>query len=227
MKFNNKHLREELELYKASLEDITQDTQDVIQSVGEIAHLINNSKYPNIVWAYLKQYYKDGLLTPLKLDDDEFPFTGEVDRTNKRYNGLYLNVDDDIIYKNAWQAKIVHVYDVKTKEEKPIFPDYIDVFNDEDTRLYITKGGVCKGDYIDKIRLSEDTVNKHSFWPHPPINIPCSVEIMEDDDYRFSVDCREPKLNALLNFYYTYIHHDDNIKFDIRKYKKLNKNGNS
>ena len=225
--FDNNKLQEEIDILKSSLEDFVEDSYEynLINEIKTAIKTINNCKYSYAVLDYINKYYETGLLSPLTLHDDEFPFTGELNRVNKRYNDIIQTPDDDIIYRNAWIPKITHVYDVVNNKEVPIFPDYCELLEYKTVPLYITRGGVCKGDYIIDCYLKQSTIDKHKFIPHSPIEIPCTLEV-STNQYRYSVDAREPKLRALREFYDVREVRID-YHFDIRKYEKLNKNGNN
>ena len=55
-----------------------------------------------------------------------------------------------------------------------------------------------------------------------PIKIPVSsIEHTDSPDIVFVVDHREPKLKALMEFYNVPIEHDENVKYNLRKFKKI------
>lgn len=219
--FDIKKLQEEIDIYSSSLEDSTDCDYKMIECIRAAYKSIINSPDPRTTLEYINRFFNTGLLSPLSLHDDEFSFKGENYRDNKRYKYLIQNLDDYIIYLNAWKPYVVHVYNHKTNKEEPVFPTYIDV-NINNSPLWITKGGCCNGDFIQDVFLKESTIEKHAFIPHSPIVIPVSI-IIKGDDIIFTVDAREPKLKALQEFYDVKIRNNSNIKFDIRKYEKLNK----
>ena len=74
-------------------------------------------------------------------------------------------------------------------------------------------------DYIHKCYL-KDQINKYIV--KDPIKLPVSTIEYADKPYIiFFVDHREPKLKALMEFYNVPIEHDENIKFNVRTFKKL------
>lgn len=88
-----------------------------------------------------------------------------------------------------------------------------------DERVYISKGGIINGDYIHKCYL-KDQIN--NYIVKDPIKLPVStIEYADKPDIIFFVDHREPKLKALMEFYNVPIEHDENIKFNVRTFKKL------
>lgn len=222
-KFNNEHLSREIEKYLSTIEDKDFKFDLIVQAVYEICKLINNSNNPQAVYSIIKKYYETGLLAPLTLAKDEFSFTGKGIKTNIRCNNVIIDIDNNIVYLNAYSINIKHLYNVNTNEEEPIFPTYLDLEQTKSPIIYFTKGGNIYGEYIKECRLKANTIVKGNYIPHPPINIPCSV-ILKNDNYIFTVDIREPKLKALKEFYDVIIEKDkDYPKFDIRKFKKLKK----
>lgn len=89
-----------------------------------------------------------------------------------------------------------------------------------DERIYISRGGIINGDYIHFCYLKHQTGN---YSIKEPIKIPVSsIEENNGPDFMLFVDHREPKLKALMEFYNVPIEHDDNIKYNVRTFKKLN-----
>lgn len=220
--FDNNKLQEEVDIYLSSLEDKEPEVLQTVHNFQACAKIINDSACPETIINTIIQYYKTGLLSPLKLNDDEFEYKGEDNWVNKRYDNILLNPDDDVIYRSAWTPRVIHVYNPINNEEVPVFPDYIDIAFPNGP-LWITRGGCCKGEYISEIKLKQSVVEKHSFLPPEPIIIPVSI-ILNGEGNIFSVDAREPSLRLLRKFYDT-VEVVIDYKFDIRKFKKLNKYG--
>ena len=88
-----------------------------------------------------------------------------------------------------------------------------------DERIYISRGGIINGDYIHFCYLK----NQKDFYSiKDPIKLPVSsIEEEKGVDFILFVDHREPKLKALMEFYNVPIEHDDNIKYNVRTFKKL------
>lgn len=222
--FNNDKLKEELDIYK-SYKDTTLELQDeVLDTFEQCCKLINNSIYPNFIINNIVDYYKTGILSPLKLTDDEFISTGEGKETNKRYDNL-IKENGRIICNKAWDIDIKHIYNKETNSEEEVFPLYI-TLNQPNITIYLTHGGCSIGKRIINPKLKQDIVDRHCYWPNNIINIPVSIIIYEDKTFICCCDEREPKLKLIKNMYDVDIV-DTDVKFDIRKFKKLNKNGNS
>lgn len=220
-KFDYDKIEKEVELFLPLYTD-NKNLQDDIEWFKQICYIItkrcNNKTF---VVDTIKRYFENGILTPLALDDKEFPFTGGLIRFNNRYPDIVLNTDDDIIYYNAYRPEIKHYYNSITKEEEPIFPTHIDIEKAKCPLLYFTKGGNIIGEYIYECQLKPATVKRGNYTPHPPIAIPCSV-IETKDDLIFTVDIREPKIAVLKTFYNVIIKQTkDYPKYDIRKFKKI------
>ena len=87
-----------------------------------------------------------------------------------------------------------------------------------DEKIYISRGGIINGDYVHRCYLKHN--GYHSV--KDSIKIPVSsIEIENDVNFILFVDHREPKLKALMEFYDVPILHDDNVKYNVRTFKKL------
>lgn len=216
--YNIDKINEEAGLYLSSLEDAEDNDKKLVDEFANIATAISSSSNPAYMLTLLKRYYDSGILTPLSLKIEEFDLQEGVS-PNKRFPAVVLHTTGQIEYTKAFAPKIQHVYDIDKNEEVLVFPDYLDTIFNYGSPIWITKGGCCIGEYISGIYLKETTVNKHSFVPHPPILLPLSLEVRAGFK-RWSIDCREPKLKALKEYYDVNINPSD-CKFNIRKYIKL------
>lgn len=162
-----------------------------------------------------------GILSPLRLTDDEF---------EKQPNSFGYRVNsrlDDILLKNkkiyvcgAIKCLIRHTYVSSLMQE--IEPkDYI---QPRFPRIYINKGGIINGDYIDGFIIRSEQVAKHCYTIQSTVKLPVS-RIITDLGEILTVDHREPKLKVLECFYELQKGHDDNVNgkgiYNIRNYKKL------
>lgn len=225
-KFTNVHLIDEVNLYKDYLKEYIPDEYDVetINKFAEIAYKINS--YPNSdeIIDLINLYYKNGLLSPLTLDiDKEFKFYNVCNsKVNTRFSDIYI-LDGKMYYAKAIRFYTKHLYDCQINKEIESFPNGLG-FKYKGEPIYITHGGCANGDYIFGIAIKQSTINKHNFMPHDPIVLPVSIELMNNGTHRISVDAREPKLKVISE-YYDIVKGNCDVKLDIRKYKKLNKNG--
>lgn len=161
-----------------------------------------------------------GLLSSLTLKDDEFEFNNSTNcYINKRYKDIYKK--DDIVYNhNAYCCTIRACYDQYTNSQ--IEFDSNKIYHNP--RVYISKGGVLTGEYIDDCIIRPNIVEQHSFSIQSIVNIPVS-RINDGNIIIFAVDHREPKLKALQEFYSVPVKIDTAIKgrYNIRNYTKLYK----
>lgn len=167
--------------------------------------------------------WNKGILSPLTLKDDEF-----LDYTDKngylhniRYNDIYIdtNINMSICNDNAFNIYVRAAYSHDTQSQI----EYTNEIVHKNHRVYISKGGVITGEYIEKCIIRPDIVNKHSFTIQSIPNIPVCI-IVDADNSIYVVDHREPKLKALQQFYEVPINKDEEIAnkhYNLRKYKKL------
>lgn len=155
--------------------------------------------------------------SPIKLADENFSSV-----TGRHYRAWYIQKDDKGIFNvMAYLSKIRRSYIVegenKVKELENGILDKEGEYCDE--RMYISRGGIINGDYIHKSYL-KNSVDNYSI--KDPIKVPVSsIEFKNSPNVIFFVDHREPKLKALMEFYNVPIEHDNDIKFNVRTFKKL------
>lgn len=183
------------------------------QSEDEIDFILNT----------IGRIWNIGILSPLTLKDDEFlNYTDSKGYLrNTRYSDIYIDTDinQSICNDNAFNLYIRATYSHDNKEQ-------IDCTNElvhKNHRIYISKGGVITGEYIEKCIIRPDIVNRHSFTIQSIPNIPVCI-IVDGGNSIYVVDHREPKLKALRQFYEVPINKDEKIAnkhYNLRKYKKL------
>ena len=129
----------------------------------------------------------------------------------------YIKLDYEGIYNlMAYKLKVRKAYSNGKEIE---LPECFYKGETIDEKIYISRGGIINGDYVYKSYLKHQT---GEYRIKNPINIPVSViEVENDLDFIFFVDHREPKLKALMEFYNVTVHHDDNVKYNVRNFKKL------
>ena len=163
-----------------------------------------------------------GLLSPLTLNDNEFekeessPYLSNI-----RYPTI-VKLKDTIYNSNAYKITIRAAYDGNNNIQIPI---YTTIPNDlsHNPTIFISKGGIITGEFINECIIRKEIVDKHSFTIQSVVNIPVSAILYNDAIY-YVVDHREPKLKALKEFYDVPINFDEKVKelkLNIRKYKKL------
>lgn len=183
------------------------------QNESDIEFIINTI---NRIW-------KIGILSPLTLKEDEFSTT--IDRNgyrhNLRYYDIYINtrLNNSICNGNAFNIFVRASYSNNSNKQL----DCTNYILNKNTRIYISKGGIITGEYVETCIIRPDIVNKHLFTIQSIVNIPvCSIK--DNDTIIYCVDHREPKLKSLQKFYDIPIYKDDyitNKHYNIRKYDKL------
>ena len=121
----------------------------------------------------------------------------------------------------AYTAKVRKFY-IKDENDIKEVPVGVIINNDGeiiDERIYISRGGIINGDYIHFCYL-KNQIDNYSI--KDPIKIPVSsIEEKNGVDFILFVDHREPKLKALMEFYNVQIEYDNNVKYNVRTFKKL------
>ena len=152
----------------------------------------------------------------ISLDDTQF------NKIRQHYRAWYIQKDNKGIFNTmSYFSKIRRCYVVEGENNvKEIEKGILDKNGDFiDERMYISRGGIINGDYIHKCYL-KNQIDDYSI--KDPIKVPVSsIEFKDSPDVIFFVDHREPKLKALMEFYNVPIEHSDNVKFNVRTFKKL------
>lgn len=145
-------------------------------------------------------------------------------KINRHIRAWYIQKDNNGIYNVlAYTLKQRKVYLINSKGEGNEIPLNKATLNPNgegiDSKIYISRGGIINGDYVYKSYLLNQ---KDNYNIKDPIKIPVStIEHTDSPDIIFVVDHREPKLKALMEFYNVPIEHDENVKYNLRKFKKL------
>lgn len=163
-----------------------------------------------------------GILSPLSLYDDEFePIACEGYFVNKRYSYIRRSKATGLIYNtNAFNCFIRAAYNEQENEQIECVKTTID-----SRRLYISKGGIITGAYIEDCVIPSSVVAEHEYSVQEPIEIPV-CKIIDNKKAIYVVDHRCPQLKLLAKKYVNPIMIDTEIKnkhYNLRKYKKLNK----
>lgn len=177
----------------------------------------------NFILNTIGRIWNIGILSPLTLKEDEFlNYTDSKDYLrNTRYSDIYIDTKNhmSICNDNAFNLYIRAAYSHDENQQIK----YINKIVHKNHRIYISKGGVITGEYIEKCIIRPDVINKHSFTIQSIPNIPVCI-IIDGDNSIYAVDHREPKLKALRQFYEVPINKDETITnkhYNLRKYKKL------
>lgn len=177
----------------------------------------------NFILDNINRIWRVGILSPLTLKEDEFlNYTDSRGYfRNIRYNDIYIDTNNNmsICNSNAFNLYVRAVYSHDEQSQIECTNEIVH----KNHRIYISKGGIITGEYIQKCIIRPDIINKHSFTIQSIPNIPVCV-IVDGDSYIYVVDHREPKLKALQQFYDVPINKDEaiaNKHYNLRKYKKL------
>lgn len=164
---------------------------------------------------------KDGLLSELTLNDNEFDDHLKSFKINKRYGAIWKDNKGIIYNSRAYNIYVRAEYDHVNKIQRQRNPELIE----ESDRIYLSKGGVITGEYIENCIIPKKVIDKKCFTIQSIINIPvCKIIDNDLNKFIYVVDHREPRLKVLQEFYEVPICFDENVKnrkYNIRKYKKI------
>ena len=168
----------------------------------------------------INKLYYNGVLSTLSLYDSEFirAESNPKFEINRRYP-MIKRYGETIYNDAAFNCNIIKFYDHITNKQV----NYPTITYKNNRRVYISKGGVIGGEYIEKCIIRPNIVNKHNFSIQSIITLPVS-KICNNGVELLVVDHREPKLKALKDFYEVPVLTDLSIKavkYNIRNYEKL------
>lgn len=146
---------------------------------------------------------------------NNYPITS-INLDNENNKCIYIakdEINNKWYYNRAYKIIVDKLYNL-TNNEELYLPGKEELFNE---RIYITRGGVVSGEYINKCYIKN-----LNFYPRDPVTINCSRITNYEDINIYTIDSRSPKLKVLKEFYNVSINIDDKYKYiDIRKFKKL------
>lgn len=146
---------------------------------------------------------------------NNYPITS-INLDNENNKCIYIakdEINNKWYYNRAYKIIVDKLYNL-TNNEELYLPGKEELFNE---RIYITRGGVVSGEYINKCYIKN-----LNFYPRDPVTINCSRITNYRDINIYIIDSRSPKLKVLKEFYNVSINIDDKYKYiDIRKFKKL------
>lgn len=164
---------------------------------------------------------KNNLLSPLTLQDDEFDDKLKTFRINNRYPYIWKDLRGTIFNNNAFNVYIRALYSHTEEIQYKFNPELIL----QNNRIYISKGGIITGEYIENCIIPKKVIDNKCFTIQSVINIPvCKIIDNDLNKFIYVVDHREPKLKVLQEFYEVPICFDEDVKnrkYNIRKYKKI------
>ena len=190
-----------MELCKASAESIVKDSYDFISNI------ISKQDYLR----YNIPLY------PIDITKNDFEIIdNEILCHHKRsFDLVWISVhkltdEKSIYYRNAYSLQIKKTFDFIEKKV------YDKKHNDLQYTIFISKGGVINGDFIDFIFIRTKDYEKGNLRLNLPINIPvCEVFFKDKDDNKsliYAVDRREPNLKLLMEKYNCPICNNTEIK---------------
>lgn len=198
--------------------------EETLSVVRAIEYTEPQSKYDiDFILNTISRILNIGILSPLTLKDDEFLnyaySNGHL--YNTRYHDIYVDttLNMSICNANAFNLYVRAAYSHDKNKQIECTNDIIY----KNHRIYISKGGIITGEYIEKCIIRSDIVAKHSFTIQSIPNIPVCI-IVDKDNSIYVVDHREPKLKALQQFYDVPINKDKDITnrhYNLRKYNKI------
>lgn len=146
---------------------------------------------------------------------NNYPITS-INLDNENNKCIYIakdEINNKWYYNRAYKIIVDKLYNL-TNNEELYLPGKEELFNE---RIYITRGGVVSGEYINKCYIKN-----LNFYPRDPVTINCSRITNYEDINIYTIDSRSPKLKVIKEFYNVSINIDDRYKYiDIRKFKKL------
>lgn len=166
---------------------------------------------------HLKEYLRGGLLSPLRLTDDEFKFITYGLSENVRYPSIKRDLT--CIYDDkAYETFVKEVYDSFTGRELEITEFHGTELSLDYNRCYLIKGGKFTPYYFNKAKIKQKYIkDKHYFPIYGTIDISC-MAIVNDD--KFILCCKDSDFGyaRLCKFYQIDLIKDENeelIKFGI------------
>lgn len=175
------------------------------------------------LFEYVKSLYTTGILSPLKLTNDEFAST-------KDEEGNYVNIRYPFIIKTG-NGKILNtmahhiLIRAKYNHDKKVQEEYTAKVLEAKPRLYISKGGVITGEYVDNFVIKDKYINNHKFEITSIPVIPVSIILRKNETY-YVVDHRDHLWKDLNKYYDFPILVDERVQsmhMNLRVYTKINK----
>ena len=224
-------LKREANIILASLDKDDLDylyTKERFEETLSVVNAIENTNPSNeheinFILNTINRIWNVGLLSPLTLKEDEF--LNYADEKGCFHNGRYCDIyvdndiDKSICNDNAFNIYIRATYLHEGMTQIHSTNELVH----KNHRVYLSKGGIVTGEYIEKCIIRKELVDKHAFTIQSIPNIPVSM-IVDKYDSIYVVDHREPKLKALRDFYKVPVNIDNviaNRNYNIRKYVKL------
>lgn len=178
----------------------------------------------NYIINLLSETYEYCTTQPISLQNEDF-------KENSHIIAPYIVKNGDfIINTKAYKTINRTYYSHNDKRELTYGEGIMKSFKSvKNNNIYISKGGVITGEYINDARLDylDEIVNNYNI--PKTISIPVSTIFVEKDDAikaYIVVDHREPTFKRLFSCYRMKVLIDENVKslkLNLRNYEKINK----
>lgn len=228
-------LKREANIILASLDKNSNEYKFKYNKFEEVIRVIKAIEYTepqhdedvDFILDTINKIWNVGILSPLTLKNDEFNgYNTDGCYKNKRYPYIYHCGNGKVYNDNAYKLYVRAAYDIATNSQIEYTPHILsNKENNLSTRIFISKGGIVTGEFVQQCEIRKDIVERHSFNIQSIVNIPVS-KINDNGFVIYVVDHREPKLKVLREFYEVPIFTNEIVKnkhYNIRKYIKLNK----
>lgn len=178
----------------------------------------------NYIINLLSETYEYCTTQPISLKNEDFEENTHIIAPYIVKNG------DFIINTKAYKTINRTHYSHNDKKELTYGESIMKSFKSvKNNNIYISKGGVITGEYINNARLDylDEIVNNYTI--PKTISIPVSTIFVEKDDIikaYLVVDHREPTFKRLFSCYRMKVLMDENVKslkLNLRNYEKINK----
>lgn len=217
-------MREIYEVIKKEIEEIASTDSFTCNFFKDFNEIINKHKVDkNFIYAFinlLEQSVEEIPWSIINASNDNFELAKDNIFRHKR-DYFLINSSEGILNTNSIKMKVRKEYIEKQNKEIYLYGSYTSkVIPKYELPIYISKGGIVNGDYINQTYI-KDFINEDKLLVVKyPITIPVIMITTSDDKVYFVVDHREPKLAEVMHDYRTPIMHDDDVKFNIRKFIK-------
>lgn len=178
----------------------------------------------NYIINLLSETYEYYTTQPISLQNEDFKENSHIIAPYIVKNGSFII--NTKAYKTINRTHYSHNDKRELTYGEGIMKSFKSVKNDN---IYISKGGVITGEYINDARLDylEEIINNYTI--PKTISIPVSTIFVEKDDVikaYLVVDHREPTFKRLFSCYRMKVLMDENVKslkLNLRNYEKINK----
>lgn len=217
-------MREIYEVIKKEVEELASGDSSTCSFLKDFNEIINKYKVDkNFIYTFinlLEQSVEEIPWSIINASNDNFELAKDNIFRHKR-DYFLINSSEGILNTNSIKMKVRKEYIEKQNKEIYLYGSYTSkVIPKYELPIYISKGGIVNGDYINQTYIKNFINEDKLLVVKYPITIPIIMITTSDDKVYFVVDHREPKLAEVMHDYRTPIMHDDDVKFNIRKFIK-------